>query len=442
MPRLELPSLVADEVAGVRAERRLVLGNRDPAPDETGVALESTIALELIDVGRDGVDPARARVWIGDELALDAGAIQPGFDGPRASVLVSADTLRVVLDPIAPFPSQATLEVRVQASTRGGAATLDERYAFVAEDRTSPRLLAVQAIAPTRLRLGFDELVRVTDPSGFVLRPTSAPAVPLEVRHAEAEDSTVVLELHTPMTPEATYEVRVTGVEDAAGNVILPPFDRATFVGFRPPRPERRRFELLSMLPKHNRREDTTGDLQRFIACLQEVTDLLLAEIDRFADVIDLERAPESFIDLALRDLGNPFPFELDLTAKRRLAASLVRMYREKGTAAGIRNAVRFFLGIEVAAITSFTAETLALGESELGIDWVLGPSERFARYAFNVHVDRVLTPVERRHLRRIVDYLRPAHTHFVDLIEPLAPAVIDHWILGLSELGTTAQLH
>ncbi|MCU0699586.1 MAG: barstar family protein [Myxococcaceae bacterium] len=37
-----------------------------------------------------------------------------------------------------------------------------------------------------------------------------------------------------------------------------------------------------------------TGDLFWFIACLQEVTDLLLADIDRWPDIFDLERAPET----------------------------------------------------------------------------------------------------------------------------------------------------
>ena len=65
-----------------------------------------------------------------------------------------------------------------------------------------------------------------------------------------------------------------------------------------------------------------------------------------------------------------------------------------------------------------------------------------FARYAFDVKVGRVLTSTERKHLRAIVNYMKPAHTHFVNLIEPLPPIVPDHWELGLSELGETATLH
>jgi hypothetical protein len=56
--------------------------------------------------------------------------------------------------------------------------------------------------------------------------------------------------------------------------------------------------------------------------------------------------------------------------------------------------------------------------------------------------VGRVLADQERRQLRVIVEYLKPAHTHFVDLVEPLPIVEPDHWELGLSELGVTTVLH
>ena len=117
-------------------------------------------------------------------------------------------------------------------------------------------------------------------------------------------------------------------------------------------------------------------------------------------------------------------------------------MYQQKGTAIGIRNAIRFFLGIEIEAITGLAATALVLGVSELGIDWELGPSDRFARYAFDVKVGRVLTPTERKHLRALVNNVKPAHTHFVNLLEPTVPIVPDHWELGVSEVGETSTLH
>jgi F0F1-type ATP synthase delta subunit len=68
--------------------------------------------------------------------------------------------------------------------------------------------------------------------------------------------------------------------------------------------------------------------------------------------------------------------------------------------------------------------------------------ARRFALYAFDVIVVVPLTDAQRKQLRAIVEYLKPAHTHFVTLVEPAPPAFIDHWELGVSEIGVTADLH
>ena len=445
MATLELPALRLEVVAAVVAETRPVLINRDPGPDEIGVPIDSTVAFEVVDPGPDGIDRGETRIWVDGVLAFDGGAVEelrPGFNGASACVEQTADTLRVVLHPTTFFASEAAVSVRVVSATTGGAHVLDESYSFSIEDRTAPRLVAAQATGQRSTRLGFDEPVEVVDPSGFVITARATPAVPVSVVDAVAEDSTVLVTLDTEMTPDIPYEVIVDGVVDLSGNAVLPPFDRATFTGFRPARPPGRRFDLWSMMPKHNRRTDHTGDLRRFIACLQEVTDLLFVETDRFPDIFDFERAPSPFIDLILEDLGNPFAFDLDELGKRRLASVLVEMYRQKGTAVGIRNSVRFFLGIEVEAVLAFAGEVLVLGESELGVDWILGPSDRFALYAFDVVVGVPLMPSQRGQIRSLVNLIKPAHTHFIDLVEPMPPIVYDHWELGISELGDTSILH
>jgi phage tail-like protein len=196
------------------------------------------------------------------------------------------------------------------------------------------------------------------------------------------------------------------------------------------------------MIPKYNRRLDTTGELARFMACLQEVTNWLLAELDALADLPDIERAPEWMLDRILADLGNPFTFPLTVLDKRRLASMLVSIYQQKGTAPGIKNAARFFLGLDDLEITPLTSTTLILGESILGEDWELGPSNRFARYAFEVVVGRVLTDDETAALTAIVRYAKPAHTHLVAIRTPGPPPFVDDWEIGMSELGVTTLLH
>ncbi|ADO70404.1 tail protein [Stigmatella aurantiaca] len=449
MATVELPALYVDTVSPFAETRRPLLINRTPGPEEEDVPIDASLELELVDIGADGIARAATRVWVDDVLAFEGEAsveVAPAFAGPLAEVTQTADSLRVVLHPAVPLVSQSTVSVRVVSATDGGAHLLDETYTFTVEDRTAPRLVGAQALAPKSVRLAFDEGVRVPPSARFTFTFTftarGAPAVPVAAIEAAADGPLVHLVLDTELTPDVVYEVRVEGVTDARGNLVLVPYHRATFAGFRPARPPSRSFQLWDMLPQHNRRDDVTGDLHRFIACLQEVTDLLLADLDAFPDVFDLERAPEAFLDAILQDLGNPFAFEMDVLARRRLAAILTEMYQQKGTALGLRNAIRFFLGIEVRAISPFASDTLVLGESELGVDWVLGPSERFARYAFNIEVERLLSQAERQRLRTLVEYLKPAHTHFVDLVEPLPPVLPEHWELGLSELGETSTLH
>lgn len=284
MSAIELPALYVDLVAVIAATPRLVLVNRDPSPGETGVPIDAALALELVDTGPDGVDRATARVWVDDVLAFEGGAlteIAPAYAGPLASVTQTSDTLRIVLHPQVLLTSLATVKVRVLAQTVGGVGFVDEVYSFVIEDRTAPRVVGAQALCPKTVRVAFDKPVLVPSGASFLLTPQSAPAVPLAVVGVNIEENVVLLTLDTEMTPDVLHEVVAVGVTDLFGNTILGPFDRSKFTAFRPARPANRRFDLWQMMPKHNRRDDHTGDLLRFIACLQEVTDLLLADIDR-----------------------------------------------------------------------------------------------------------------------------------------------------------------
>jgi phage tail-like protein len=449
---LEIPALYVDAVLMDPTPVRPALINRDPEPGESQVPVGTLVALDITDVGPDGIDTAATDVYIAGVLAFSGGVFQPGFDGPGSSATnPEADTLRIVVDPVAPFASLQEVTVRVVTRTVGGAFSLDTSWNFRCEDLTAPRVVGAQARALKRVRVSFDEPVKQLDaaadddalnPSRYTFVRLSAPAVDVQAVAIEpVTDSAVDVLTDTELTPGGSYRVTVDGVEDLFGNAVAAPDDRADFGGFAPPRPLRRRFDLYQLLPAMNRREDETGDLRRFLACLQEVADLLVHDVDGFTDVIDPNLAAELFLDLMLLDLGNPFPFDLSLVDKRRLLNVLVAIYREKGTAVGIKNAIRFFLGLEV-EVVAYSGEALVLGESLLGEDWVLGPAGSFAAYSFEVVVPRALAAEERRRLRAIVDYMKPAHTHLARIVEPEIPEVIDHLELGLSELGETWVLH
>jgi phage tail-like protein len=448
---LEIPALYVDAVLLDPTPTTPVIINRDPEPDEVQIPIDAAIALDITDLGTAGIDTAATQVFVAGVLAFSGGVFQPGFTGPRSNVSSpQPDTLRIIVDALAPFESLQEVPVRVVTQTVGGANQLDATWSFTCEDLTAPHVVGAQARELKRVRVSFDENVKqesalapddALNPALYAIERASAPAVEVSVVGvAPVTNASVDLLTDIELTPGALYRVTVSGVVDLFGNAVVAPSNMAEFTGFVPARPARRRLELYQLLPMLNRREDQTGDLRRFLLCLQEVTELVLADIDGFTDILDPDIAPEPFVDVMLLDLGNPFPFDLSLADKRRLLNVLVAVYREKGTGIGIKNAIRFFLGLEV-EIQSYAGEALILGESLLGETWILGASGPFSAYAFDVVSPRALTAEERLRVRIVVDYMKPAHTHF-RVVEPIIPEIIDHLELGLSELGETWLLH
>jgi phage tail-like protein len=164
---------------------------------------------------------------------------------------------------------------------------------------------------------------------------------------------------------------------------------------------------------------------------------LHLVTIDRFVEIIDLDLAKEQELDRLLVSLGNPFGTNLTTADKRRLVAHLVPIFQSKGTEAGIKGAIRFFFGLEV-AVSDYTGGSNQLGLDQLGDSFVLDPSVSYLARSFTVTVPRVLTDEERLGVRSIVKLMKPANTHNVGgtfgIVEP--GNTIDHLELGLSRLG------
>lgn len=468
LPAAALDGLVLDPSTDV------VLVNRRPYPGQTNVAaggpgsfaqdLGIRVELHAPSLAAPGAGWAASSdmsLWVNDVLAwTSGGGDEPGF----AAAVTDLDggrtvRLEVVLDD--PLPANSLVSVRLEA-TLPDARHLHEAWTFETEDLLQPALLSAQARDALTVRATATEDLLAADPAGandalnpanwtVLLLSTSLddglPAVtPLALSVVRVSGAVFDVVLDREMTAGALYALAAGPISDLAfsGNLMGPPGNQAEFTGYAPERPERRRFDLIDMVPDMNVAEDETTDLRKFIACLQEVVDVvLLPAVDRFPDILDPDLAPRPFLQLMLRDLGNPFTFALTEVDERRLVRVLVPIYQQKGTDDGIVNAVRFFVGVEVEIVVPAFEDVWVLGASELGAETWLGSSDLYDRLSFWVKSPVALTPEQRDRITKIVVYMKRAETHFRDFIEPAPPpAVPDHWELGLSLLGVETTLH
>jgi len=226
----------------------------------------------------------------------------------------------------------------------------------------------------------------------------------------------VQLELDDELTPNlstAYYRLDLADVEDEAGNLIS---GTINFTSWIPNQVPRRSFRLWDLIPEINKSDDTSQDLERFVRSIDEVTQVMLKDVDDFGSLLDPTATKVKALDAMLAHLGCPFTFINTLSAqkKRDLVPLLVPMYKQKGTSKGIENAVLFFLGKTVTVTPWYIpTDTWELGESELGFNTYLGPSQSFVRYSFYLDHTEELTAAQQAIITEIVNAIRPAHTHF-----------------------------
>jgi len=180
-------------------------------------------------------------------------------------------------------------------------------------------------------------------------------------------------------------------------------------------------------------RADTSGDLAKFLTAVQEVLDRMLEDVDSFFDdLCSIDHMRREFLDNLLCDLGDPFSeiFTLTTNEKRKLARSLVRIYKEKGTCVGIVNAVQFFVGVTLLGCTSAWDDTWQLadgsypapiGGDELGVTTYLGPGTLYEINSFwLLHATPAsLTADELSKIEAVAEYMKPAESHYLGVKAP-----------------------
>lgn len=285
---------------------------------------------------------------------------------------------------------------------------IDEEPADLSEDMAPPSLF----ISPYRLIYTPPDLPTVQP--AFIPIPISAEVPSSEVLNPSSPATEYIdITFHDDLTPGVTYTIELAKITDLAGNVISSEY---TFDSWQLPSIDNREFDLWDFIPQFNKDQDSSKDLERLIRCMNEVCQLLLYESDLFGAIKDPYKCKASILDSMLDHLGNPFSFVHSLSEqkKRDLIPILIQIYKYKGTATGMENAVLFFIGKAIEVLPDYIPqETWELGISELGRNTYVGPSASSIRYSFYVKHTLPLTDDEKTIITEIIEFMRPAHTHF-----------------------------
>lgn len=460
----QLPTVIFDQlIFDNDATQELDLVNRFPHPNQVEVPEDMVSwVFTVIDFTGTGLDLNATTIEIEGVIVYTGGAQVAPYTVATASVGPGGvgTEFTVTVDPSEPlfqFISEQQVSVKVVTATNAPVKTLTEVYVFNIADTIVPVISTVAMQDKKTLRVEFDDdMVMDTTVFGalntenYQVRPneSTVPAVTMEVvAVTQVSSTTVDLAFDIESSFEKQYDLTVSNtVQDTNGNTIDADGRMVEFTSFSPNFPEDRDFQLANMLPSLNIKEDDTGDLEKFLGIFQDMTDLLLCEVDEFSEIFDPDVCPLAFLDAMLMDLGNPFDFialtEID---KRRLVRILVEVYQQKGTADGIMNAVRFFLEVEVEIVPVNSTAFWLIGQDLLGVTTFLAPPIGSPLwYSFDIVSEDVLTADQRDKILKIADYMKPAHEHILSIIEPEPPVTpidgcwtISDTVLGVLGVGT-----
>jgi len=304
------------------------------------------------------------------------------------------------------------LERLSSSLVRVDAMLVDEDPADLSKDELAPTVVIspYRVVAPTTREatqpIFCPIVVSATRPDLLTLKPL------------EAIDRYVHVHFQDDLTPAVEYILEITRIEDTSDNPIGSLYP---FTSWTPGLVPGRSFALWDMIPEMNKREDKTQELERFIRSCDEPAQVMLADVDQFGLLLEPMRTKDEVVDVLLEHLGNPLAFVrgLSLQKKRELIPLLIPMFKKRGIDAGIEDSVAFFLGKTV-VVTPFDipATTWTLGVSQLNYNTYVGPSRSRVRYSFYIDHSEALSSVEMERIREIVEFVRPAHTHFIGFRE------------------------
>ncbi len=111
------PSFNQASFAGLGVGPGVVLVS--PTSGATGVKRDHNVIVEVTDTG-SGVDLSSIVAIIAGGTAVTGGTIQPGFDGPAASIIAVANGYRITMDPTTDFTFGEVVDITVTANDNVG----------------------------------------------------------------------------------------------------------------------------------------------------------------------------------------------------------------------------------------------------------------------------------------------------------------------------------
>lgn len=71
----------------------------------------------------------------------------------------------------------------------------------------------------------------------------------------------------------------------------------------------------------------------------------------------------------------------------------------------------------------------------------ILAPSDSYTLYSFDIETENVLSSAQKGIVRKVAEFMKPAHTHLINVRVALPLPWPDGWMLGVDELDETTEL-
>jgi phage tail-like protein len=373
-----LPCFVLEAIDIDEDSTGVVVENRFPYDEQVQVPWDLdtwTFALTNYD---GAAPPSTLDLYVNGVLVRNLAGTN--FFGVTAlSSTASRTTVTVTPDGSGPFSApNGDIEWTVRAVGTG----FDEMWSFTTTNQLAPSIVRAEFISGKQVLVQFSESMEggedVLLTGAYDVFPNITPSYPPTVIAVEHVDiNTILLTLDDNVNFRTPYTLTVaSSVTDTSGHAVALTARIYILRETEHIQPTRET-SFFEKAPVWNQCNDPDGEFAALARILTDAADQAYYGSDSWLSHLDCEEAPIDYVDLMLRDLGNPFKFEMTENERRALCFELSAMQEMIGTEPGIEAVVLFFTGIAMEVVTRADDPIWILGDavrSVLGATTVVAP--------------------------------------------------------------------